>query len=95
MKNTYKEDFEIRKAYYNGIQEVIKPSLKDGFCYNINNLYSVMMSQKKFPIGEPKHVYKDEINLENFIGFIHCKVSCPKGSEFLVYRDPIRGVITP
>jgi hypothetical protein len=54
------------------------------------------MRDNKFPIGKPVFVNKEEIDLNNFIGFIECDVfNNDKKLNFLPYRDKIRGLISP
>ena len=94
-KNPFKEDEFIRRSYKGGIAEVVKPLLKDGFCYDANSLYPSIMRNEKFPIGKGKFVKGKDIDINNFIGFIECEVETNENLDFLTYRHPDRGLITP
>ena len=95
MKNPYETDEFIRKSYKGGISEVFIPLLKEGYCYDANSLYPSCMFSNLFPIGKGKFVKGNEIDLNSFIGFIECRVSCDKDINFLTYKHPNRGLITP
>lgn len=94
-KNPFKEDEFIRKSYAGGISEVFKPVLENGYCYDANSLYPFVMMNKKYPVGKGKFIDGKKININKFIGFIECKVKCDKELNFLTFRDPDRGLITP
>lgn len=94
-KNSYDEDSFIRKSYKGGISDVYIPYLKNGYCYDVNSLYPTVMMNEKYPIGDGKFIKGIDIDLENFIGFIKCHVICDKKIDFLTYRHPEKGLMTP
>lgn len=94
-KNPYKTDEFIRRSYKGGVSEVYKPQLKKGFCYDANSLYPSVMSKNKFPVGLGKFVSGSDIDLNDFIGFIECRVSTDKELNFLTFRHPSKGLISP
>lgn len=94
-KNPYETDEFIRRSYKGGISEVFIPCLKDGYCYDANSLYPFSMIDNQFPIGKGVFVKGEEITLDSFIGFIECRVTCDKEINFLTYKHPTRGLITP
>ncbi len=95
-KNSYDYDEFIRESYYGGIADVYKPYLENGYCYDVNSLYPYIMMINKFPVGMPKFVNPDEIDINNFIGFIKCHVLNDNSDNTLLpYRDPIKGLICP
>lgn len=95
-KNHYDKDKFIRRSYMGGISEVFKPLLRNGYCYDVNSLYPYVMQNRKFPIGDSIFVNCDDIDLNEFIGFIECDVSNDNLElNFLPYRDNLRGFITP
>lgn len=94
-KNIYNEDEFIRRSYVGGISEVFIPYLENGYCYDANSLYPFVMMNNKFPVGKGKFVKGEDININEFIGFIECEVSVDKEINFLTYRDSERGLITP
>lgn len=95
--NPYNFDEMIRRSYFGGISEVFYPHLrKDGYCYDVNSLYPFIMKSFKFPIGEPKFIDGDKINIDKFIGFIECNVfNENEKNTLLPFRDEIKGLITP
>lgn len=42
--------------------------------YDANSLYLIVMRNNKFPVGKPKFVDKEDIDLDNSIGFMKCGV---------------------
>lgn len=94
-KNPYKTDKFIRRSYKGGIAEVYKPYLKEGYCYDANSLYPFIMKESKFPVGKGKFVSGENIDINNFIGFIECEIEVDKEYNFLAYRCEKRGLITP
>ena len=94
-KNPYETDEFIRRSYKGGVSEVFKPSLKKGYCYDANSLYPFCMSSNLFPVGKGKFIKGKDIVLNSFIGFIECRVSCDKELNFLTYKHPVRGLISP
>lgn len=94
-KNPFYEDEFIRRSYAGGISEVFKPHLINGFCYDVNSLYPFVMMNYKFPVGKGKFVKGEEIDINNFIGFIECEVNVDNELNYLTYRDKERGLITP
>jgi hypothetical protein len=94
-KNPPDNDSFIRNSYFGGISDVFKPYLENGYCYDANSLYPFIMRKEKFPIGKPSRVRGENIDIDNFIGFIYCDVSNKNSKSFLVYKDLNRGLITP
>lgn len=94
-KNPYKEDEFIRRSYVGGISEVFKPYLENGYCYDANSLYPTVMMRNKFPVGKGKFVDGSTININDFIGFIECRVKINKELNFLTYKHSEKGLITP
>lgn len=94
-KNPYETDEFIRRSYKGGIAEVYKPFMNRGYCYDVNSLYPSMMLTEKFPVGKGKFVKGEDIDINSFIGFIECKVISDKDLDFLTYRHPEKGLITP
>lgn len=94
-KNPYYVDQFIRRSYAGGISEVFKPHLIDGYCYDVNSLYPFVMMNYKFPVGKGTFVEGNEIDIDNFIGFIECEVTVDEELNYLTFRDSERGLITP
>lgn len=70
-------DTFIRESYFGGVVDVFKPFLTNGFCYDINSLYPSCMLKESFPIGTGKWMKSEEIDLNNFFGFLKVDVFCP------------------
>jgi hypothetical protein len=94
-KNPYNVDEFIRRSYKGGISEVYKPYMKNGYCYDANSLYPFIMKESKFPVGKGKFVKGENIDINNFIGFIECEIISDNEYNFLTYRCEKRGLITP
>lgn len=76
-KNTRIHDNFIRDSYIGGITEVYKPSLKNGYCYDVNSLYPSNMVHD-LPIGKPKFIDNfEKKNTDELFGFFKVIVCAP------------------
>ena len=67
----------IRNSYYGGGTDVYKAYGKNVYYYDVNSLYPNAML-KPMPLNLIKyHKNMDNINLNNFFGFIEVEVTCP------------------
>ena len=95
-KNPKKKDRFFRQSYFGGVPNLYKPILKDGYYYDINNLYPTVMcyDMPLTPVLPPKN---KKINLVNFFGFLEVRVITPKHIFIpcLPKKDNIKGTISP
>jgi len=85
----------IRQAFFGGRVDVFKCSVKNLNCYDINSLYSYIMSIKDFPVGEPTLSYDQ--NLDNYFGFVYCSIETPikLDKPVLPFRDKEGNIYNP
>lgn len=84
----------FRESYYGGITEVYKPSLKEGWAYDVNSLYPYAMT-KPMPLGKP--IFTDEKNLDKIFGNCYAMIQAPEGLNMpiLPTRDQFGNLICP
>lgn len=87
----------IRKSYKGGIVDVYKPSLKNGYHYDINSLYPYVMRKYDMPVGNGTFVNGNEIDLDNFFGFLEVKITYVPNMYIPVLptMDEKKGLISP
>lgn len=88
----------IRTSYIGGSTELYKPSLDNGYHYDINSLYPYVMSTNPMPIGKGEWVKSNsEIDINSCFGFLEITVSSPPYMyrPFLTVRDDKLGLIAP
>ena len=86
----------IRQSYKCGSVEVYKPNLSGGFHYDVNSLYPFVMCENNFPVGDGEWVDGENIDINNFFGFLNCEVECEKNIKkpFLSINTK-NGLISP
>lgn len=73
------KDKLIRSSYYGGAVDIYKPWAKNIYHYDVNSLYQHIMQTKPMPTGYGRyHKFSPGEKLDNFFGFISCKVYCPE-----------------
>jgi len=79
----------VRKSYFGGHTDIYKKYIKKGKYYDINSLYPFAML-KQMP-NQLRQIHKnmDNINLNDFFGFIKCEIITPDNilKPILPYKD--------
>lgn len=70
----HSEDNYIRESYYGGATDYYKAYAENIKYYDVNSLYPYAMLK---PMPHKFLGIKYNINLNNFFGFIYCKIECP------------------
>lgn len=70
-------DTELRRSYFGGRCDIYGYGKFEGdvFYYDFTSLYPAMGAKHHYPIGNPIRVERDQIDIENFFGFIECYVT--------------------
>jgi len=71
-----KEDAFIRKSFYGGRNEIIKPLINKTYAYDINSLYPFIMAEHSMPIEKATYIQKVKLTKE-FFGFVDVIISAP------------------
>jgi DNA polymerase type B, organellar and viral len=79
----------VRKSYFGGHTDIYKKYIKKGKYYDINSLYPFAML-KPMP-NQLRQIHKNmnNINLNDFFGFIKCEIITPDNilKPILPYKD--------
>jgi len=95
------KEIYVRSSYMGGITDIYKPTLINGYHYDINSLYPYIMMNFDMPVGKGEILTDgNTINLDNFFGFLDVSViylSLKKQSDYpcLPVYDPNKGLISP
>ena len=86
----------FRQSYFGGVPNLYKPIIKDGYYYDINNLYPTVMCYD-MPLTPIISTKNKNINLVNFFGFLEVRITTPKHIFIpcLPKKDNIKGTINP
>lgn len=71
----------MSNAYFGGISEVFKPSIENGYYYDINSQYPFAM-MNDMPLGKP--VYSTDPDLDNYFGVVKARIKTPAFLEYPV-----------
>ncbi len=84
----------IRSSYRGGSVEVFSPIVKDGYYYDVNSLYPLVM-KRPMPVGDPVYVINPV--LDDFYGFCEAEVDVPAHLDvpFLSYKTKEGKIIRP
>lgn len=71
----------LQRSYKQGVAEVYKPHMTEGFHYDVNGLYSFAMKEFDYPVGLPTKLSEKEVTSfvfdDTFFGFLEVEVHCP------------------
>ena len=69
-------DLDIRSGYYGGRCDIYAfGTFKDVYYYDFTSLYPYIGTECKMPVGDPVRVEGKDIDINDFFGFIRCKVT--------------------
>jgi hypothetical protein len=68
---------DIKQAYTGGYVDVYKPFSENVRSYDIVSLYPSSMKNCPMPIGDPKYIQGDNLNLQDLFGFLYVDVEAP------------------
>ncbi len=77
-------DLRIRKSFFGGRTEVFSPYAKStgdeeiGYA-DFTSLYPSIQALAEYPIGVGRYIKSDFETVNNYFGFVYCKVTPPKG----------------
>lgn len=74
-KLNFNQDEFIRKSFFGGVTEIYKPIGYNIKVYDINSMYPSVMKYNDMPIGKP--IFTNDVNIDNFFGFVKCKCKAP------------------
>jgi len=68
---------DIKKAFTGGYVDVYKPFSENVRSYDIVSLYPSSMKNYPMPIGDPKYIEGENLNLKDLFGFLYVDVEAP------------------
>lgn len=81
MRSTFKNFIFLKKGYQGGINNVLVPVIKNGYCYDVNSLYPYIMQNCYMPLGKCTVITTNFKKLQCYFGFIECELYIKKDIE--------------